>query len=281
MISEPSAPVDEPHRSNTLFSDLTFLSSGMLPDPWMANSPQVSRPPSDMSGLTLFMTPKPQLRSTHLALELPLPAVLESYYYYCHSSHPFLPHKALLQELLNTKPLPFLESALRYTVACYTPRNSTNLHVPDTLLSEVIFTHTQENYAETEAPYMLQALLLLAVVSGSQGHSERSWELLAAVRDLALRLGLNRSEFAIVYGEGDPVLEDCWRRPWWEVYVIDTMQTGLHKWEVPLSEVVVDVLVPSGSWDEREVWPNFVFIRFVLLLLLSCGNSNTHYRTHH
>ncbi len=40
---------------------------------------------------------------------------------------------------------------------------------------------------------------------------------------------------------------------WWEAYMVDAFESGLHYWSAPLGEMPVDVLVPLGSWDEDMV----------------------------
>ncbi|EGR49653.1 uncharacterized protein TRIREDRAFT_3605 [Trichoderma reesei QM6a] len=46
---------------------------------------------------------------------------------------------------------------------------------------------------------------------------------------LALDFGMQRREFAVDHGDGDPVLEECWRRTWWQVYIIDAYYAAIKR----------------------------------------------------
>jgi hypothetical protein len=252
MLSNSSHPMNPLSPSSALFSELSFLSSDMLSSAWMPSSPHIP-PATDMTESVLVTSRPKSIAPQPSGLELSLPAVLSSYYYYCHPSHPFLPPRPLLQSLLTGKRLSFLDSAIRYAVASLTPRQHVDFVDPDTVVDDIMNLHTQGQYALGDEPYMLQALLLMTIASGTQGHIQQAETLLGKVRELALRLGLNGSEFAVVYGHGNPVLEDCWRRTWWELYIVDTFQSGLHRGKCPLGEVEVDALIPSGSEESNVV----------------------------
>jgi hypothetical protein len=251
VLSTPLTHANQTAQSGELFSDVEFLFDARFSGEWVANSLVDSLSAVDVAAPTVVTRWQP----TSLAslLDQPLPVVLNSYYSRCHPSHPFLPPRPLLQHLLSSKPLSFLESAIRYSTACFVPRQTTHFHIPDCIVNEVIATYSYDKYAGIQTPFMLQTLLILAIASGTQGHTERAATLMSHVRELALRLGLNGAEFAVVYGEGNPLLEDSWRRTWWEAYVIDIMQNGIHSREAPLDEVEIDVLVPLGTWEGNGV----------------------------
>lgn len=48
-------------------------------------------------------------------------------------------------------------------------------------------------------------------------------------RQLALDLGMHHREFAIDHGNGDPVLEESWRRTWWQVYIVDAFFSAIRR----------------------------------------------------
>jgi hypothetical protein len=55
--------------------------------------------------------------------------------------------------------------------------------------------------------------------------TEARREMNAASR-LALDLGMSRREFATEHGGKDLVLRECWRRTWWELFVVDSYYAG-------------------------------------------------------
>jgi hypothetical protein len=60
----------------------------------------------------------------------------------------------------------------------------------------------------------VQALLLYSIAVYWSNEIERALELLDNAICNALDLGMHLCEFAILNGNGDPVLEECWRRTW-------------------------------------------------------------------
>ena len=54
-----------------------------------------------------------------------------------------------------------------------------------------------------------------------------------SVLDLAIRdafdLGMYRRDFALENGGGDPVLEESWRRTWWQIYTVDAYHTAIKR----------------------------------------------------
>jgi hypothetical protein len=234
-----------------------------MSSPWMAESRLISIPTSSIeaaeSSQTLLAFPAQQPSLEAPPLEWELQDILTSYYFHCHPSHPFLPPRPLLGRLLQDKTLPFLQSAIRYTTASFIPRDTSHRFISDSIISEVLAIYDNREYEVSDAPYLLQALLLLALASGTQANGERALSLMITFRKFAIELGLNRSQFALLHGEGNPLLEDSWRRTWWEANAIDAMRYGMHAWEAPLGQVEADVLVPMGSWEGKGVCIHSLF----------------------
>lgn len=97
----------------------------------------------------------------------------------------------------------------------------------------------------TKDGFLVQAMLLLAI--GLDGHRRRKRveSLLIELRKMAVQLGLQTRLYALVNGQGISVLEESWRRTWWELYIIDAMIAGVHRTtKFHLYEVPVDVALP-------------------------------------
>ena len=93
--------------------------------------------------------------------------------------------------------------------------------------------------------FTVQALLLFALASHANGNPEGGLRIMATAIDLALELGMNRREFAINNGEGDAVMEESWRRTWWELFVVDGMFAAVtQKTSFRLNSVHSDVPLP-------------------------------------
>ncbi|KAL2009369.1 hypothetical protein VTN00DRAFT_7563 [Thermoascus crustaceus] len=141
--------------------------------------------------------------------------LVDLYYSYFHPSHPVLPPLRLFYRFC---PPPYLEHVLKFIGAHFTPAVSSEVYRP-TAVSSVV---DQEPSVEK-----VQALTLLAVVLHSRNERPEAGECLARAVDLAFELGLNRKNFAETMGEGDPIREECLRRTWWELFVVEGMLTAL------------------------------------------------------
>ncbi|KAJ4293178.1 hypothetical protein N0V90_008460 [Kalmusia sp. IMI 367209] len=78
-------------------------------------------------------------------------------------------------------------------------------------------------------PYFIQALMLYSISVYWCNEPERGRELLDEAINGAFILGMHQKDFAEHNGNGDPVLEESWRRTWWQIHVTDVHIAGsLH-----------------------------------------------------
>lgn len=70
-------------------------------------------------------------------------------------------------------------------------------------------------------PFLTQAQLLYSVALFWSGDRQQARQYLDDALSLAVDLGMFKQEFAAAYGEGDAVLEESWRRTWWQIYLVD------------------------------------------------------------
>lgn len=102
-------------------------------------------------------------------------------------------------------------------------------HVDDCLLSRP---HHPADTAATGTsfpdpdPFVVQARLLYSVALFWYRRLPQSRQQMDAAVACALELGMHRREFAAEHGCGDPVLEESWRRTWWQVCFIDGAYAG-------------------------------------------------------
>ena len=79
----------------------------------------------------------------------------------------------------------------------------------------------------------------------NQNDQARARELLADCEHLAIEIDLNKRDFATLHGHGNPVLEESWRRTWWDLYVCDGMIAGVHRvTKFLLFDIQADVGLP-------------------------------------
>ena len=70
-------------------------------------------------------------------------------------------------------------------------------------------------------PFNVQALMLFAVAQHHQDLRPQSRKTLDVAIMIALELEMNKREFAQLYGEANPVLEESWRRTWYILAITD------------------------------------------------------------
>ncbi len=172
---------------------------------------------------------------------------LEAFFHYFNPAHPFLPPKTYLLEILKTRSLRHLEAAMRYVGSCYVKTAPTDYIAQETL-------HLLFNNDCPRDGFTVQAMLLMVI--GLDGHSElkKAVEILTQAQDLALEIGMHQREYAVIHGEGLAIMEESWRRTWWELYIVDGMIAGVHQQSsFRLNEIMSNVLLPC---EEQEYLSN-------------------------
>lgn len=153
--------------------------------------------------------------------------LMQLYYAYFHASHPFcLPPAYLIKT--PAQHLTVLLPVMRYIASVFAKTAKTD-----------VFAREAENalFGRTAHPpgkdaFTVQALLLFAIGLHSEGAQDRSAQVKDIAAELALELGMNQKEFSDgTGGPGDAgrVLEESWRRTWWELYFVDGMMAGVHQ----------------------------------------------------
>jgi len=171
--------------------------------------------------------------------------LIAAYFIYFHPCHPFLlPHEHTL-DMLQQRSLRHLELAIQYVASFYVPTARKADH-RDTLRRHVL----QDNSGKDGT--FVQALLLLAIGLHIENDDEDSASVLSSAVALALDLGMHYRDFAAMNGEGNPLLEESWRRTWWELFVIDGMMGGVNqKYTLQLMLVDMNVSLPCEEVDYK------------------------------
>jgi hypothetical protein len=98
--------------------------------------------------------------------------------------------------------------------------------------------------------FRVQAMLILAIGLDGYTYQEKALRILVDAQNLALEFGMNKREFASMNGNGSAMLEESWRRTWWELYIVDGMIAGVHqKSTFRMKEIAADVALPC---EEKE-----------------------------
>jgi len=173
--------------------------------------------------------------------------LLELYYTFFHKAHPCaLPPQSMRRRLdKDPESVKLLMLVMSFIGSLYAPSISS-----DPLEKQL---RMELGYRQRQATgFTVQALLLYSIAVYWNNEIERSLELLDRAICMALDLGMHHREFALVHGEGDPVLEECWRRTWWQLYIDDMhIASSNHILSWKTSCVVTNVELPCEE-DEYE-----------------------------
>lgn len=152
--------------------------------------------------------------------------LMQLFYAYFHSAHPFcLPPAYLIKT--SAHQLTALLPVMRY-IASFFARTAPT----ETFAREAENALFGTAHPPPQDAFTVQALLLFAIGLHSDNDQERAAQVKDIAADLALELGMNLKEFSTGSASGraeDVVLEESWRRTWWELYFLDGMMAGIHQ----------------------------------------------------
>lgn len=148
--------------------------------------------------------------------------LVHSYYDNFHSFHPFLLPRRYMVKLYRD---PNRQSSL-------TPLIATMRFVGHIYSSQEwdlgLKNHLEVCFRETSPtdPVIVQSRLLYSIALFWYDYKTEAASQIEAATQLAIDLGMFRREFATEHGAGDPVLEECWRRTWWMLYILEVFYAG-------------------------------------------------------
>ncbi|EKJ73560.1 hypothetical protein FPSE_06178 [Fusarium pseudograminearum CS3096] len=169
---------------------------------------------------------------------------IDYFYNHFHAAHPFvLPRETLFSIAHETELEPVL-ATMRWIGSLYIPACPHR----GQLFQEahrLVYKHDRRKDG-----FLVQALLLLLICLDGQGLQEKAREILSEVERIAIEIGLNTISFANIHGRGILVMEESWRRTWWELFVVDGLIAGIHKkTNFTLFDFVSDVALPCEEYQ--------------------------------
>ena len=180
-----------------------------------------------------------------------------AFYNIFYLTHPFLLPRDRMLQLLKERSLPHLELAIQYLGSHYVSPSSSPKH-RDALSSYL---------AQQTLPrdgFMVQALLLFSIGLHATNEVDSSRQSLDSAISLALELGMHQANFTRCNPGSNPVMEESWRRTWWELYIVDGLSASVTTtksfglWDLPC-----DVALPCEdtsfflevSTSSHSTWP--------------------------
>ncbi|KAH7153564.1 hypothetical protein EDB81DRAFT_882498 [Dactylonectria macrodidyma] len=176
---------------------------------------------------------------------------VESFYRNFHPAHPFVLPKDFLLPLVNGEPtIDALIATVRWIGSSFVEPPA----VRAKLLDEASHLVYKPNIPKDG--FTVQAMLLLII--GLDGNRERDKVhiLLTDIQDLAVHIGLNKRWYASANGRNMPVLEESWRRTWWDLYIVDAFIAGVHRsTNFNMYTIPADVALPC---EESEFLSGYI-----------------------
>ncbi|CRK40792.1 hypothetical protein HYQ45_018228 [Verticillium longisporum] len=174
------------------------------------------------------------------------------YYANFHRFHPFVPPQKCLVKLCgdasNMSTWKPLVAALRLVGHIYDAREWSSILETDIL--------SCLSSSSCERPVAVQARLLLSIAKFWYGSVSGGRQQMSEALQCALDMGLDQRAFATAHGQGDPVLEESWRRTWWMLYVLDAYYAGtLGRVDFSLqdAEATVDLPCHESEYESGNI----------------------------
>lgn len=155
---------------------------------------------------------------------------IDLYYKHFHRCHPCaLPRRHLdkmLEHPSNHPRLELLLSVMQSIGSLYAPSNQRR--------HERIASRISTGIDPVQDAFSVQCLLLNSIALYWCGEEESSREEMDLAIRIALSISMQSFTFATAHGLGNPVLEESWRRTWWQVCIVDSYYAAMIHHTSPL-----------------------------------------------
>ncbi|CAK7237589.1 hypothetical protein SBRCBS47491_010032 [Sporothrix bragantina] len=206
-----------------------------------------STPAAPMSHMHLYRNPFAG-NSNNMVMAATMPPVasiadrcFDAFYHFFFSGHPFVLPKDVLLSIAKdtTSNIGHLIAAMRYIGSLYIDAGPARAMFFDEAIRLAYLPSCPQD------GFLVQTLIMLIVGLDGSCEQERARQLLADVERIAIDIGLHQRDFAAANGRGNPIVEESWRRTWWDLFVVDGMVAGVHRvTNFFLFDIRADVALP-------------------------------------
>ncbi|EED14818.1 hypothetical protein TSTA_042900 [Talaromyces stipitatus ATCC 10500] len=197
---------------------------------------------------------------------------IRAYYQYFHDAHPLLLPLTALEGPLGTQHIPRkLTTVMQYIGSHFLTINTSPREdqsstrgdhrraISDGSIQSNNYEEKANRALEEEAfsclshaeeeqdGYQVQCMLLLSITAHAHGNFLEAIRLIKSTASLALNLGMHTQSFAVAHGHGSPMLEEMWRRCYWELFVVESLLCALVEESATLYEVGSDIPLPCDE----------------------------------
>jgi hypothetical protein len=166
----------------------------------------------------LILAPPPPAQ---LPMDTSAQGLINAFYMYFFPAHPFILPWAQLQQIFRKVPLNHLQMAIQYVGSFYVVGAEKSIF-------EASLRHTFANYTGQRDHFYVQALTLFGVALHMADREKESTDVMYDAIKTALELGMDHRNYATTNGGINTIMEECLRRSWWELFVLDGMMAGVN-----------------------------------------------------
>ena len=213
-----------------------------------SNMSQVTRATPFLDGVSLVESANPETPWATDLLDISRDPCIDLYYKHFHRFHPCaLPRQFLEKQIQDTTKHPSLRplvAVMRYigSMYCQSEQADRLRGAPASLCMKA--------GQDRRDPFIVQYHLINSIVQYWCGELVQSRDAMDRAICLALDLNMHRQEFALTYGQGDPVVQESWRRTWWQIYIVDAYYAAMKSATTcTTSDVDVTTELPCEEYE--------------------------------
>jgi hypothetical protein len=206
--------------------------------------------PVENTGQLVLAPPPPAL----LPMDTSAQGLINAFYTYFFPAHPFVLPYVQMQEMLRKIPINHLQLALQYIGSFYVVGAEKNIF-------EASLRHLFANYTGQKDHYYVQALVLFSVGLHMADKEHESSEVMYNAINESKALEMDQRNYATMNGGINTILEECLRRTWWEIWVLDGMMTGVNpEYRMQLGQAdVMDLPLPNEEIEYFQGVSSFLY----------------------
>ena len=144
--------------------------------------------------------------------------LIDVYYKYFHNAHPLLVPQKLAKQRPDLLPGP-LRANMRFIAAHYVPNH--NIPALQKAAQQIFSDRVKDDI------FKLQGLILYIIACFARYEQSTGATAVEQAIRLALKIGLNKHSFALTHAPQNAVLQECFRRTWWTLFIIDGLTTAI------------------------------------------------------
>ncbi|KAK6208150.1 hypothetical protein LQW54_007058 [Pestalotiopsis sp. IQ-011] len=218
-VSTPAAP--------SLSAFTQALGIG-IPESPMSGLGSIGATPS-YSGLQVYRQPYLDANGALIAVNphkapLTIPErCIDSFYFHFFPGHPSVLPKEYLLRVAEQRNIEHLLAAMRWAGSLYFEVGPARATFFEEAMRLIYAKDTPKD------GFLVQAMLIVLVALDGSCQQERTRDILSDAERIAIEIGLYTRAFATNHGQGMPMMEESWRRTWWDLFVVDGMVAGVHR----------------------------------------------------